>query len=244
MATANILCMKWGDKYGADYVNRLYGMIAANMTSEFELHCFTDNAQGILPQIRIHPLPALDLPPGIPERGWNKLATLQKGLGGLSGNALFLDLDVVITGGLEDFFEFPGKFAIIRDAKFRKKPIGNSSVYRFAIGDYQEVLDYFIENLDWVRKTFRNEQAYLSWAIGQRGELQFWPDGWCPSFKYHCVKPWPLAYFKDPTLPQGAKIVIFHGHPLPDEAIAGKTHNWYRPIRPTGWIKDYWRQRV
>ena len=31
----NIICMKWGDKFPASYVNRLYGMISKNITLPF-----------------------------------------------------------------------------------------------------------------------------------------------------------------------------------------------------------------
>lgn len=238
--TANFICMKWGDKYGPEYVNRLYRMIDRNIQRDFSLTCFTDREEGIDKAVRVQPLLPLGLPEGLPERGWNKLATLAQDIGGLSGQVIFLDLDVVITGTLDDFFDYPGEFLIIRDSKFRTKPIGNSSVYRFSVGRYASVLEDFIDNFDWVRKNFRNEQAYLSYAIHKLGELEFWPKGWCPSFKYHCMKPWPAGLFLDPQLPEGSRIVIFHGHPLPQEAIDGKTAKWIRPVRPTAWVADYW----
>ena len=40
---ANIVCMKWGNAYGADYVNRLYNMVKRNMTRPFRFICFTDH---------------------------------------------------------------------------------------------------------------------------------------------------------------------------------------------------------
>jgi hypothetical protein len=46
----------------------------------------------------------LDLPPGIPERGWTKLASFAQDLHGLRGTALFLDADVVIVGNMGDGF--------------------------------------------------------------------------------------------------------------------------------------------
>ena len=237
----NIICMKWGTKYGADYVNRLYGMIARHLILPFQLSCFTDDACDIRPEVRICDLPKLQLPAGAPERGWNKLSTLDTELGGLSGDVLFLDLDVVIVGSLDEFFSYPGKFLIIRDAKLRRRLIGNSSVYRFEVGRYADVLARFRHEFDTIRETYRNEQAYLSAAIHEKGELDFWPDVWCPSFKYHCMKPWPLSYLQDATIPDGAKIAIFHGHPEPHEAIAGITHKWYRPVRPTQLVADYWQ---
>jgi len=240
MKAVNIICMKWGDKYGPDYVNRLYSMIKRNISRSFLLTCFTDNGDGIDTCVSIKALPELGLPANLPERGWNKLATLASGLGGLQGDVLFLDLDVVIVSSIDDLFSYPGKFLIIKDQKLQRKRIGNSSVYRFEISRYQSVLDDFKNNFEWVKNNFRNEQAYLSYAIDKLGELEFWPESWCPSFKYACVAPWPLSYVKAPRLPSNSKVVIFHGHPLPDEAIIGKTHNWYRPIRPTKWIREHW----
>ena len=29
----NVICIKWGDKFGASYVNRLYKMVDKNMTN-------------------------------------------------------------------------------------------------------------------------------------------------------------------------------------------------------------------
>ena len=237
----NIICMKWGSKYGANYVNTLYAMIARNITLPFQLTCFTDDATGINPLVQIRELPRLDLPAGAPERGWNKLTTLGSDLGGLSGEVLFLDLDVVIVSNIDAFFTYPAPFAIIRDAKLRKRMIGNSSVYRFQVGRYADILASFRLKFAEIQQNFRNEQAYLSHAIQAKNELNFWPEAWCPSFKYHCMRPWPLAYLQDARIPPAAKIIIFHGHPEPHEAIAGVTHKWYRPVRPTAWVAEHWR---
>jgi len=234
--------MKWGNKYGADYVNKLYGMIARNLSLPFQLVCFTDDVTGIDSRVETRELPPLDLPAGAPERGWNKLTTLQHGFGGLSGEALFLDLDVVIVSNIDDLFSYNAEFAIIRDTKFRRKLVGNSSVYRFKIGRYDDVLQHFRANFTEVQNTHRNEQAYLTDEVNKRGDLSFWPSAWCPSYKYHCMHPWPLNYFKDAFIPEGAKILIFHGHPEPQEAIAGITTKWNRHVRPTAWINDYWRE--
>ncbi|MEH6456919.1 MAG: glycosyltransferase [Cocleimonas sp.] len=237
-----IICMKWGTKYGAEYVNKLYAMVKRNLTIPFQMVCFTDNGEGVNSDVVIKDLPPLDLPKSAPERGWNKLTTLQNNLGGLSGEALFLDLDVVIVDNIDELFSFPAEFAVIRDAKLTRSMIGNTSVYRFKIGRYDDVLQSFRKNFPQVQKDYRNEQAYLSDEVRKKGDLSFWPDAWCPSYKYHCMKKWPFNHFQDSVIPEGAKIIIFHGHPEPVEAIKGITTKWYRPIRPTAWIKDYWRE--
>ena len=42
----NVLCMKWGNKYPADYVNRLYSMVARNMQRPFRFICLTEDSVG------------------------------------------------------------------------------------------------------------------------------------------------------------------------------------------------------
>ena len=129
--TRHILCMKWGTKYGPEYVNRLYAMVHRHLSGDFRFVCLTDDSTGIRSEVQCLPIPALDLPPGIPERGWTKLATFSADLHGLRGTALFLDVDVVVTGSLDDFFTQPGEFLIIHDYKRPWRITGNSSVYRF-----------------------------------------------------------------------------------------------------------------
>ena len=155
----HILCMKWGTKYGPEYVNRLYAMVRRHLSGDFRFVCLTDNSEGIRPEVECLPIPSLDLPPGIPERGWTKLTTFTKDLHGLKGTALFLDVDVVITGPLDDFFTYPGEFLIIHDHKRPWRITGNSSVYRFELGAHPDVLEYFRGHFEAFRKQFRNEPA-------------------------------------------------------------------------------------
>lgn len=176
--------MKWGDKFPAEYVNRLYGMVSKNLSIPFRFVCFTENNDGIRDEVEIQNLPELDLPPGAPERGWRKLTVFKKDFGGLKGKILFLDLDVVIVGALDDFFTHPGEFLIAHDKKNPKKIEGNSSVFRFEAGKYPEILEYFEKNSELVKSEVRHEQAYLSREIHKLGKLEYWPDEWVPSFKY------------------------------------------------------------
>lgn len=47
-----ILCMKWGTKYGAEYVNRLYNMVNRHTTLPFKMVCLTDRTEGIDPNVQ------------------------------------------------------------------------------------------------------------------------------------------------------------------------------------------------
>ena len=218
----NIICMKWGEKFPSEYVNRLYGMVKRNLTNEFRFVCFTENSKGIRPEVEIQPLPELDLPSGSPERGWRKLTVFAKNFGGLSGPT------------------HPGNFLIAHDKKNSTKIEGNSSVFRFEIGAHTQILEYFEQNSELVKSEVRHEQAYLSREVHKLGKLEYWPDKWVPSFKYRCCPSWIKSWFEAPSIPEGARVILFHGLPNPPEAIKGVSGKWYRHIQPSPWIKEYW----
>jgi len=237
-----IFCMKWGSLYGAEYVNRLFSMVQKNLTSDFKMVCFTDDPSGINEAVTCYDIPEMGIRTDIPERMWKKLTTLKKELYGLEGTALFLDLDIVIVDNIDCFFEVDGSFRIIKDHGWRSWRItGNSSVYRFDIGKHGYVFDDFLSNFDEIRKRHRNEQEYLTHAIHDNDDLQYWEKAWCPSFKYDCVSRFPLAFWKKPTIPKGAKIIIFHGEINPHKAVEGGRGKWYRYVRAAPWVSEYWK---
>jgi len=241
--------MKWGDKFGPEYVNRLFKMVEKNLDLEHRFVCFTDNGEGLDDGIEVRPLPEMELDSSLPERGWRKLTVFKEKLADLEGQALFLDLDIVIINNINSFFEAEGDFLIIKDWDFPHDIIGNSSVFRFEIGKYPEVLDNFIKNGDEIRAKHRNEQAYLSYAIDEIGKnrgkkiLNYWDKSWCVSFKRNCLHKFPLNYFLAAKFPKDAKIVIFHGRPTPSQALHGYFGKMgLRYVKPVKWIEKYWEE--
>jgi hypothetical protein len=114
-------------------------------------------------------------------------------------------------------------------------------VYRFEIGAHADALEYLTANKDKALSEVRNEQEFITGFLGRQGKVSFWPDSWCRSFKRHCVRPGILCWFQPPRLPEGAKIIAFHGKPNPPDAIAGVSGKWYRKVFPTQWVADHWR---
>ena len=49
MQTVNVLCIKWGSKYGPDYVNRLHNMVRRHLHRPFRFVCLCDDRAGIDP---------------------------------------------------------------------------------------------------------------------------------------------------------------------------------------------------
>jgi len=245
--TRHIITLKWGNRYGAEYVNRLASSVRRNTTAPVSFVCFTDDATGIDPAVAIQPLPEIDLPAAAIVTGWRKLCLFRPDLP-LQGLGLFLDLDIVVTGPLDDFFTF-GEVADIpiihnwtplHKTLFRPDPrIGNSSVFRFKLNACGFVWDQFHAEKDWALANFRPPQAYLTHCI--RPRMNFWPAAWVRSFKRHCRPVFPLNLLLEPKLPHAARIVAFHGKPDPDEAVHGYTGTKARHhSRPAPWIAQHW----
>jgi hypothetical protein len=92
-----------------------------------------------------------------------------------------------------------------------------------------------------VQGEYRNEQDFLSHYLHRQGKLNYWPDGWCPSFKYHCIPTWPSNYWQPPFVPTDARIVIFHGEVNPPDALAGKRNKRFAHIQPALWVAEAWK---
>lgn len=243
MPVRQIVCMKWGDKFHASDVNRLYRMVIANLGGDVAMACMTDCADGIDPGVRCLPLPHVPVVGTRLDRGWRKLGLFGPELAdAMPGEVLYLDLDIAVTDALDPFFEQAGDFFIIRDYKpfrYRHRFCGNSSVMRFRTGAHAALVDELATRGEAVREAFRDEQEFVSDFMRRQGVLRYWPRGWCVSYKHDCVSVLPRGWWRAPSLPAGAKVVVFHGNPKPDEAIAGVGAKWYRPLKPAPWLRAY-----
>ncbi|MCC5861663.1 MAG: glycosyltransferase [Gammaproteobacteria bacterium] len=242
----NIVCMKWGTKFPASDVNRLRAMVRRHLATPHRFVCFTDNPEGLDTDIDARPLPDVgwEDQPDINAHGWRKVGLFGETLADLEGQALYLDLDVVIVDALDPFLEGDTAFKVIKDyrpVRWRGDSfVGNTSVMRFEIGAHPVLLERFRREFPAIRDALRNEQEYLSHYFHERGLLEHWPAAWCPSFKRHCVGVGPLTWLRTPSIPSGARVIVFHGSPKPEEALEGRGGKWYRHIRPTPWIRDHW----
>ncbi len=246
--TRYIVTLKWGNRYGPEYVNRLASAVRRHTKEPVTVVCFTDDGSGIDPAVEIYPIPEIDLPAAEKVTGWRKLCLFRPDLP-IEGLGLFVDLDVVITGPLDAFFTFGDEHEIpiihnwVAPHKtwFRPDPmIGNSSVFRWRLNHCSFVWDQFHKEKEWALANFRPPQSYLTHCI--RPRMKFWPAEWVRSFKRHCRPMFPLNFLLTPTLPTDARIIAFHGKPDPDEAAVGykgKRANHFS--KPAPWIDEHWR---
>ncbi|MDX3772597.1 hypothetical protein QE250_00545 [Chromatiaceae bacterium AAb-1] len=247
MQAVNVLCIKWGAKYGPDYVNKLYSMVSRNLSRPFRFVCLTDDATGIDPQVETRDIPQVgfaDFDQRLPwskAHGWLKVTSFAENLYDLTGPTLFIDLDVVIVGSIDSFFEISPEVPFMVIKEWDKDNTGNTSVYRFTIGAHSDLIAELKTNKEKILQQVRNEQEYVTGYLARQQKLQYWPQEWCVSFKRHCMPKGILGWFKPAEIPPGAKIVIFHGKPNPHDVIAGRSGKWYRRVLPVQWVEDLWR---
>ncbi|WP_299823396.1 glycosyl transferase [uncultured Jannaschia sp.] len=260
-----ILCIKWGNRYSPDYVNRLYGMVARNITPPFTFTVLTDDAHGLRPEVRHAPIPdvGVEMPHGVPGK-WPKAALWANELSDLKGPVLFVDLDVVILRSLDEFFDYgnPEDVFLSRNAAKPFHRIGQTSLFRFPVGKLEPILEKFRTDPQAVGAKYRYEQNYVT--SNAPGGVRFWPRSWVKHFRIQCVPLFPLNLIMAPKKPKSAKVIIFAGHLNPPDAIAGRWNRkeehrsvrnhlkdvrrnrlGYKAVRsyvhPTKWVEEAWR---
>jgi hypothetical protein len=227
-----VVCLKWGNKYSPEYVNKLKNMVERNLSLPYEFVCFTEDSSGIDKSIRCEPLPSLPI-----NGWWYKLWFLSKDFP-LSGTILFLDLDIVIFKNIDKLFTYNNtdEFCIIRDFN-RSSNLNwdriNSSVFRYQSQTHDQVFEKFISDPRTHLRKFQGDQDFMFKYINQR---TLWPDEWIQSYKWEMRSKNDLARingkrnFKtigSPVIKPQTAIAVFHGEPNPKECL-------------DPWVKENW----
>ena len=223
-----VICIKWGEKYGADYVNRLQKMLERHTTQPFQLICFTDNFEGVDKAVELHPLPELgcEIPKTVPGK-FPKIALWGADLPIEDGPVLFIDLDTVLVGNVDAYFTI-GDANDVYLARNWTKPfsgLGQTSVFRFPVGGHTYILEDLRERTKELAEKHRYEQHYVTKSV--LGGVKFWPEEWTKHFRVHCLGPWPLRYLRGVRQPKEAKMITFPGLPDPVDAIQGRLSSGY-----------------
>jgi hypothetical protein len=238
--------MKWGKLYPIDYVNVLFSACRKYISGDFRFVCLTDDPKGLDPKIEHFPIPDLGLSQIHYDRGaWPKVAVFLSDLYGLTGRALFIDLDTYVINSLNEMFDYSGKFIAIDWRPWRFKtgsPLTMSSIFSFDLGSLGEVAEKLRLNVNDNVSRYRIEQNYLHNEISN---IRYWPQEWVVSFKYHLRQPLLIDRFRPPNPPpQTAKILAFHGRPRPADLLGGYVGNWdlfpHYGAGEVAWMRDYW----
>ena len=243
--TQTVICIKWGTRYGSEYVNRMNRAIKRFNSRPTRLICFTDDVSGIDEDVITRDIPHVNLPDYKHSPPFRKVTLWQYPLGDLEGDVLYLDLDIVICGDLDHFFDYEkGEYCVAENWTQIGKNIGNTSCYRFPVGRYKHIFDDFNANPAKIEKKYGISQKYISDSVSK---MVYWPADWVVSFKHTLLPPWPLNFFKTAMPGPNTSVVAFTGKPDPDEAMVGawpvEGEHWkktYKFTKPCPWIEDYW----
>ncbi|WEX89925.1 glycosyl transferase [Sinorhizobium garamanticum] len=233
-----VICINWGTKYGPPFINRLYAMVARNITPPFTFTCFTDNRSGLRPEILCEDLPPLDVAMPVNTKGiWPKARLWGPKLGNLTGPVLFLDLDLVIVGSLDSFFEFggPDDVVLARNQTTPFERLGQTSLFRFPVGKLVPLQERFRADPQGVANEYSFEQRFVT--RNAPGGVKLFPRRWVLHFRQDCRWPFPLNYFLAPRLPADGRVVLFPRSLLPQHAIDGQFGYKGRPATPLGHIR-------
>ena len=120
----NIVCSKWGTRYGPHFVNKLKNMAKRNCNPKHDFHfyCYTDDAEGLDDDVKVIPFP--DIPNIHPKywfqkdefkygmaRCWDRPKTMVFNTHNFAedkptGRFVFFDLDVIIQNDIEPLLTY------------------------------------------------------------------------------------------------------------------------------------------
>lgn len=205
----NIVTVNWRNYTGrgVEYTEILYDSCRRNLAEGYagRFIVYTDDtsekyADGI--EVR-------ELPKGF--NGWFNKLWLFKDL--TEGRTLYLDLDTVIVGALDDIASYKVGFAILRDFY---RPNGLQSSVMLWSGDHSYIYD------EWEKAGFPQveggDQAWLETVLH---DYHLWQDEFAGDFVSYKANGCESGF------PKGSKVVVFHGEP--------------RPHQCSGWVSKVWK---
>lgn len=209
-----LLCLKHGDKYSSEYVNKLYSMVKRNSTVPFQFACITEDPSDLDPNILIIPTPNYPL-----QGWWFKTWVLSNELP-ITGNILFMDLDLVIINNIDNIWDYhPNNFVVIRDFFRHINPACtkyNSSVFKFQSHQYSYIWEQF--NIEHVKR-FHGDQDWFYYYVDN---AVYFPDEWIQSYKWEVrdrseLQNGLFTSIRNPVINPNTSILVFHGNPNPHE---------------------------
>lgn len=197
--------LRSGGVYTPEWAQRLQVGVAAHLAQDHRFVCLSD--------VLVDGVETLSLRHAY-DGWWSKIELFEPGLFG--GPVLYLDLDCLVIGPLDDLFEYDG-FRMCRD--FLQPRSHNSSVMAWS-RDMSHVYDAFRVNPAAMIKRYDRErpqgrlgdQAFIE---DHAGEIGTFDSGRVVSFRQSARN----------VRPENASVVAFHGRPKPHEA-----GGWSQPV--------------
>lgn len=194
-----VVCIKAGPKYPSDYANRLFRGVRRN-GHEGRFYCLTDDPGGLERDI-------ISLPVSPYCEGWWHKIYLFSWDHGIAARLLYMDIDMVVTGALEDFLSYDGDFAT--GSRFNRPNQINSTIMSIPPGFGRPIWTTFLRYRSMVMRSFGGDSRFIESINGPKTAR--WQDmfpGQLVSYKKHVLGG---------PLPGGTRLVSFHGKPNPED---------------------------
>jgi hypothetical protein len=208
--STTILCVRFGNKYGREYVERLRNMVSRNLDLPYEFVCLTDDRHPIEGVRSIYQSAS-----NYQKLWWHKIHMFDKNLP-LAGKILYFDLDVVIHKDISKLVKFPfQQMAGIRDFNRKFYPSWqylNSSAMAWYHGNQHHIYEGF-KNDTANAMRLQGDQDYI-WKV-IRNKITFWPESWIQSYK------WEIRSRNELAMVQGKRVFknVFNGDPDPECSV-------------------------
>lgn len=197
---------------GVEYVGKLKAGVTRHLSRPHRFVCFTDDVDAVASvgiDARSVPHPGLT-------GWWNKLALFHPGAFGFGERVLYLDLDTIITGSLDELSGYSGEFAMLEDVMVASR-LG-SGVMAWVSGPNGYIWHVFKHQR--FPDVVGGDQAFLQQTVTQVDVLQDHYPNQIASYKMSAG-----------VLSPHTRIVAFHGQPRPHEIISG-------------WVPKLWAHRT
>lgn len=202
---------------GAEYVNALYRGVQRHLPGPHAFICFAD-----------HATPAGAYDPGITldqrlgqfgfSSWWAKMWLFSPYAFALGERVLYIDLDTLIVGPLDDIAAYDGPFALLEDLFFPGQ--WGSGLMSWVVNERTRELYRRYVELSYPVTDPRGDQGFLMDHL-PRDYVDLWQD----------VCPAQIQSYKAAggILLPTTRVVCFHGRPRPHEVT-------------TGWVPALWRE--
>jgi len=219
----NIVCFYWNGtdrpgwddvNLGFDYILKLYNGFKRNTTVPFKFHCLTPDVYYEHKDIAFHKLESPSWMGCLPKYSMFNPAY------GFEGRVFACDLDVVITGNMDDILSYKGKFSTRRT--FHGKPESGGDMISFKGGTYQWIWKTFVDNTSGMENFTKGRERWVYRYHPKMKKFPFLQD----------LFPGQILSYKNNVnggrgVTESTRIVSCHGNPRP--------HKINEP-----WVKEHW----
>lgn len=244
-----IVTIKWGTEFTSEHVNILFRATKAFSSKDFKFICLTDDPKGLDSNIIPLDIPQIGLTEFPKSKGaWPKICLFHPDLAERIEHVLFLDIDTIIVGNIDPFFEDPFQHLKMlscgprwRNFDATLPPVGATGMLSYRPKFHVNIFETFCQDPSAAYKSFEVEQQFVA-AYAQK--VDFFPLEWIESFKYHLRRQYLVDVFLPPLDPKPDTLMVaFHGFPRPN-LVADKTKKWARfprsGVHRPRWVLDYW----